>query len=81
MGIGSNLAVEEAEEKHREQKNKMIINETAQLVVIEKLSREEAFQKAKTSEFNVQITVPPDKEKQVAAVAKELYTQFEYDLD
>lgn len=107
MGIGSNLEVEKAEEKYREHRFQGIIEEAAQFVVIDGLSRNEAFQKAKlldeerdeairneqymelnedgslirfTDESLEPATVPSDKKSQVAAVAKELFEQFENDL-
>lgn len=45
--IGSTLEVEKAEEEYNEQCFQEIIEEAAQFVVIDGLSRKEAFQKAK----------------------------------
>jgi galactitol-specific phosphotransferase system IIB component len=47
MGIGSNLMVELQEQEIEEQNYQNIVDEAAHYVVNEKMSREEAFAKAK----------------------------------
>lgn len=83
MGIGSNWAVEVAEEEYREQMIAMVAEQAA-IMIVGGESREFAISRAKdivSDEYNPHLPIPAGKEAQVHAIQAKLISSDMIELD